>query len=210
LSSIGTNRRSGPNWVGLLTTRYNASRLQTYNLAWGGATVSAALAKPYTPSVHSLTDQVQKDFLPHYPASKFPPRATLYSVWIGINDVLGTAGNAAAVDKIFGQALPSALDALVTRGGAKFFMFVDVPPLEAAPSVMATPLEWRAKVTAAVKRWNERLRAEARALERRHPGVSVRDMSSYEVFSRIAKNPRSYKQTAGLKRVQGYCKKYQG
>jgi phospholipase/lecithinase/hemolysin len=161
-------------------------------------------------SVHSLTDQIQKDFLPHYPASRFPPRQTLYSVWIGINDVLGTAANDSAVNQIFGRALPSALDALVTRGGAKFIMLMDVPPLEAAPDVVKTQPEWRAKVTAAVKRWNERLRAESRALERRHPGVSVRDMSSYEVFSRIAKNPSSYKQTAGLKRVQGFCNKYQG
>jgi hypothetical protein len=160
--------------------------------------------------VHSLTDQVQKDFLPHYPSTRFPPLTTLYSVWIGINDVLRTADSAAKVDAIFTQALPAALDALVTRSGAKFFLFIDVPPLENAPEVLATPPEWRTKVAAAVRRWNERLRAEALALQRRHAGVAVRQVSSYEVFSRVTKNPRSYSQTAGLKRLQGFCKKYEG
>lgn len=160
--------------------------------------------------MHSLTDQVQKDFLPHFPASRFPPRQTLYSVWIGINDVLGTAANDSAVNQIFGRALPAALDALVTRGGAKFIMLVDVPPLEAAPDTLKTPKDWQAKVAVAVKRWNERLTAESRALQARHQGVSVRVMSSHDVFAKIAKDPRSFKQTAGLKKLQGYCNKYQG
>jgi hypothetical protein len=172
--------------------------------------VSAALTRPYQPSVHSLTDQVQNDFLPKYPPSRFPPRTTLYSVWIGINDVLNTVNSPANVDRIFAQALPAALDALVARGGAKFFLFVDVPPLEDAPQVVESTAAWRAQVAAAVRRWNDRLRAEARALEKRHAGVAVRVASSYEVFARVAKNPRSFSQTAGLKRVQGFCKKYEG
>jgi len=125
------------------------SRLQTYNLAWGGATVDAALAKPYTQSVHSLTDQVKKDFFPHLPGLQVPaaPDAVL-----GVDRHQRRARHAAnesAVNEIFGRALPSVLDALVTRGGAKFIMLMDVPPLEVAPDVVKTQAYWRTKVTAA-------------------------------------------------------------
>src|SRR5690242_18177297 len=52
----GWTSSNGPNWVGFLTTTYNASKLLTYNLAYGGATVDSALVTPYAPTVLSLKD----------------------------------------------------------------------------------------------------------------------------------------------------------
>lgn len=42
----------------MITTKYNASTILTYNLAYGGATIDANLVKPYVDTVQSLTDQV--------------------------------------------------------------------------------------------------------------------------------------------------------
>ena len=63
----------------------------TYNLAFSGATIDANLVKPFTPIVKTLTDQVD-EFLASYadkPASaQWKSENTLFSVWIGINDVM--------------------------------------------------------------------------------------------------------------------------
>ena len=78
---------------------YNNSLVLTYNFAYGGATIDASLVTPYEPTVQSLTDQVNQ-FLATV-ASK-PATApwtssnTLFSFWIGINDIgnsYGSGGN---------------------------------------------------------------------------------------------------------------------
>ena len=84
-------RYSGPNWVEFLTTTYNATYVQTYNLAYGGATVDSALVKPYLPTVLSLKQQIQDEYLPTYGSKPaFAPwssKDSLFSIFIGINDV---------------------------------------------------------------------------------------------------------------------------
>jgi len=95
----GWTSSNGPNWVGALTVKYNASLLMNYNLAFGGATVDPKLAKSYVPNVHSLIDQVEKDWTPNYakPSAKYAKnweaRSMLVGVWMGVNDVMGTHGN---------------------------------------------------------------------------------------------------------------------
>jgi hypothetical protein len=85
------NTSSGPNWVDFLTTTYNNSLIFTYNLADGGATIDGNLIKPWKPEVQSLTDQIEKRFLPAY--GKKPANAhwtagnSLFAFFIGINDV---------------------------------------------------------------------------------------------------------------------------
>jgi hypothetical protein len=90
-----------------LTTKYNASKVLTYNVADGGATVDADIVKPYAPTVASLKDQVHKRFLPTYgkkPASApWTSSNSLFSFWIGINDVANLIweGNYSRMDKVF-------------------------------------------------------------------------------------------------------------
>jgi len=86
----GSTVTGGPNWIDAETTVYNKSLILTYNLAYSGATIDANLVTPYTPTVKSLTDQVNQ-FLASYadkPASvPWKSKHTLFSVWIGINDI---------------------------------------------------------------------------------------------------------------------------
>jgi len=86
----GWTSASGPNWVGFVTTAYNNSLLYTYNYAYGGATINATLVEPWQPTVLSLIDQVNQ-FLDGAakkpPATPWTSQNSLFSVWIGINDI---------------------------------------------------------------------------------------------------------------------------
>jgi hypothetical protein len=62
----------------------------TYNYAYGGATIDAGLVQPYTPTVLSLTDQVDQflDGAGNKPStSPWTSANALFSIWIGINDI---------------------------------------------------------------------------------------------------------------------------
>jgi len=86
----GWTSASGANWVGYVTTAYNRSLLYTYNYAYGGATINATLVAPYQSTVLSLGDQVNQ-FLTGAgkkpPATPWTSQNSLFSVWIGINDI---------------------------------------------------------------------------------------------------------------------------
>lgn len=62
----GYTSSNGPNWVDFLTLTYNKTFVETVNLAYGGATVDSALVAPYLPTVLSLKEQVEEEFLPTY------------------------------------------------------------------------------------------------------------------------------------------------
>ncbi|RMZ67627.1 fungal cellulose binding domain-containing [Pyrenophora seminiperda CCB06] len=173
----GWTSSNGPNWVGFLTTTYNASRLLTYTLASGGATVDAALVTPYAPTVLSLKDQVQSQFLPTYgshPAGIAPwtSSSALFSFWIGINDVGNSwrGGNTTALyDAIF-AVYAKQLDALYATG-ARNFLFLAVPPVNLAPLTLqagdaATAV---AKEGEAIADWNKRLDIMVAAFQAKHP-----------------------------------------
>ena len=80
----------GTNWIDLNTVQFNKSLILTYNYAYGGATIDAALVPPYTSTVLSLTDQVNQ-FLngaANKPSgAQWTSSDALFSFWIGINDI---------------------------------------------------------------------------------------------------------------------------
>ena len=80
----------GTNWIDVDTTVYNKSLVLTYNYAYGGATINASLVAPYEPSVLSLVDQVN-EFLGTVagrpPSTPWTTGDSLFSFWIGINDI---------------------------------------------------------------------------------------------------------------------------
>ncbi|KAK0196259.1 hypothetical protein F5146DRAFT_1133753 [Armillaria mellea] len=86
----GWTSSGGQNWVDYVTAVDNTSLVLTYNLAYGGATISADLVAPFDPTVLSLTDQVNQ-FLDSYASkpstTQWTSADTLFSVWIGINDI---------------------------------------------------------------------------------------------------------------------------
>jgi hypothetical protein len=84
--SPGYTSSNGPNWVDFTTVNYSKSLV----LAYAGATVDAALVKQYLPTVLSLKQQIQNEFIPIYAPNTtavWNPLATLFAIWIDINDV---------------------------------------------------------------------------------------------------------------------------
>jgi hypothetical protein len=78
------------NWVYHGTATYNTSLVFTYNYAYGGATIDAALVRPLLPIMMSLKDQVNKFLKTAATKSATIPwksEDALFSVWIGINDI---------------------------------------------------------------------------------------------------------------------------
>ena len=92
----------------------------TYNYAYGGATIDANLVTPYTPTVLSLTDQVNQ-FLNG--AGKKPSTSpwtstnALFSIWIGINDIGNSyyqSGDRGAFSDVLLNAYFALIDKLVS------------------------------------------------------------------------------------------------
>ncbi|CAE7178865.1 Lipase GDSL domain containing protein [Pyrenophora teres f. teres] len=211
----GYTSSNGPNWVGFLTTTYNASRLLTYTLASGGATVDATLVTPYAPTVLSLKDQIQSQFLPTYgshPASApWTSDSALFAFFIGINDVGNSwwLGNATLYDAIF-AVYAKQLDDLYETG-ARNFLFLSVPPVNLAPLTLQKDDGGYAVKTEGevIQNWNKRLGGIVDAFQVRYPGSTrafVHD--TWGVFKKVIEDPRSWEQTAGLRNVTGFCEAY--
>jgi hypothetical protein len=106
---------NGPNWLDYFITRYNVSEIMAYNIAFGGATVDSALAKPIFPSnARSLKQQIRDDWLPVYGSigsikgkyrGVWDSENSLFMIWMGINDVFRTyeTKDPELVSRIFDQ-----------------------------------------------------------------------------------------------------------
>ena len=92
----GSTSANGPNYVDFLTTTYNRSYIQTYNLGYGGATIDPSLvASPFGDIVQSFRQQLHDEFLPTYannPTVPWAPADTLFTIFFGINDVIISYG----------------------------------------------------------------------------------------------------------------------
>ncbi|KAI5861427.1 carbohydrate esterase family 16 protein [Durotheca rogersii] len=217
----GWTSSNGPNWVGFLTFKYNASRLQTYNLAYGGATVDSALVQPYIPTVLSVRQQVEDEFTPAYtgasPRAPSAPRWTgadsLFAFWIGINDVGNTYGSGpdawpSLYSRIF--SVYAGLVAKLYDAGARNFVFLNVPPVDRSPLTVGQGQRAAEQERAAIADWNGRVADLAAALKSNHTEqVNVWLYDTNESFGRVIDNPTAFPQTAGLKNTTAYCTAYQ-
>jgi phospholipase/lecithinase/hemolysin len=209
----GWTSSNGPNWVDFLTYTYTQSLVQTYNLAYGGATVDSALVAPYTPTVLSLKNQVQDQFLPIYGSTKtavpWKASTSLFAFFIGINDVGNSwwLANTTLTDTIF-----TTYDGLleqVYKSGARSFLFLTVPPVNRAPLTLANG-NWSIEHEGtAILDWNKRVASLASKMQARHSGVKTFVHDTWKVFDDVIANPKVYEQTAGLKNVTGWCTAYE-
>ncbi|KAJ8074376.1 hypothetical protein PM082_015276 [Marasmius tenuissimus] len=85
----GWTATGGEQWLDYDTTQFNKSLTLTYNFAYGGATIDANLVEPYEPTVKSMTDQINQflDWNEAGGSAVWKSENTLFSVWIGINDI---------------------------------------------------------------------------------------------------------------------------
>ncbi|KAJ5184869.1 Lipase GDSL [Penicillium cf. griseofulvum] len=159
--TLGTGTTGGGiNWVGDLTTVYNASLVLSYNFAVGGASLDNALVQ--TNTKEDVVTQIAS-FQTAY--SKKPATApwssdnAVFGIWIGINDIGWAAASqdsSVLVPKIMAQYKAQA-EKLYADGGRKF-IFLNVPSVSRSPmiidqgeAVAANHAKWLAAFNAALK-----------------------------------------------------------
>ncbi|KAF2830711.1 hypothetical protein CC86DRAFT_378966 [Ophiobolus disseminans] len=210
----GWTSSNGPNWVGFLTTTYNKSNILTYNLAYGGATVDSALVTPYAPTVISMKDQVQTQYLPIYgshPATApWTSKSSLFAFFIGINDVGNSwwLNNATLYDAIF-STYAGLLDQIYDTG-ARNFLFLSVPPVNLSPLILNQADNGYAKEYEGyvIADWNSRLANMTAAFKAKHKGVTTFIHDTNALYTKVIQDPKAFEQTAGLKNVTAFCKAY--
>ncbi|KAJ8118333.1 hypothetical protein OPT61_g664 [Boeremia exigua] len=210
----GWTSSNGPNWAGFLATTYNASFIKAYNVAYGGATVDSALVTPYAPTVLSLKDQVELEFVPRYGShpkdAPWTSKDSLFAFFIGINDVGNSwwLNNATLYDAIFTRY--SGLLDQVYKTGARNFLFLSVPPVQLAPLTLnqndgGYAVEAEGKV---IQDWNQRLTSMTQAFKKKNKDANLFVHDTYKVFNDVINNPKAYPQTSGLKNVTDFCAAY--
>ncbi|KAI0904397.1 hypothetical protein F4823DRAFT_615111 [Ustulina deusta] len=211
----GYTSSNGPNWVGYLTVKYNASSLLTYNLAYGGATVDASLVTPYDSSVKSLKDQVESEFIPGYTGNSAKATWTgddsIFAVWIGINDIGNSYWNGAdATDALNAQifdVISSLVDQIYAAGGRNYVL-INVPPLDRTPLIIPQG-DWAVSVSGAdVASWNQKVANFAEDLKAK-ADTNVWVYDANKSFGEVIDDPQSHAETAGLTNTTDYCAAYQ-
>ncbi|KAF8874987.1 hypothetical protein BD779DRAFT_1450461 [Infundibulicybe gibba] len=200
----GWTSSNGENWVDFVATAYNKSLLLTYNYAYGGATIDAKLVTPFDPSVLSLTDQVNQflNSVASKPASTpWTSANSLFSIWIGINDI-GNSYYLSGDRSAFSDTLLNAEFALVQKlsanvfspsnVGARNFLFLNVPPVDRSPLMLAQAASAQAIEKTVIDTFNSKLAAKASAFKSANSGVQTWIWDSNAAFKTILNSPKTY------------------
>ncbi|KAL9112294.1 MAG: hypothetical protein Q9227_003412 [Pyrenula ochraceoflavens] len=209
----GYTSSDGPNWIDYMTETFNTSYIQTYNLAYGGATVDSSLVAQYLPTVLDMQQQVNQEFLPDYSSqsSTTPPWSshdTLFIIWIGINDIGNSYG---AQNSSLNSIIFSELSDLVSEmynSGARNFLFLNVPPVDRSPLTTAQGPASSALEKSDIADWNSRLTSYTTRLRQQHRDSTVFLFDTNALFNTVLDDPRRFAETAGYKNTTGYCEAY--
>lgn len=168
-----------------------------------------------------MKEQIRSQFLPGYagdaPTAPGAPAwagaDSVFAFWIGINDV----GNswwfeAPELEALYGDifALYAALAAELYAAGARNFVFVDVPPVDRSPLMIAQGPEAAAGEKKIIAQWNGLVAGVAADLKAAHAGdVNVWSYSSSGSFGAALDDPTVYAATASMKNLTEFCTEYQ-
>ncbi|KAJ7053048.1 hypothetical protein C8F01DRAFT_1375591 [Mycena amicta] len=195
----GFTGAGGENYVGFDTVTFNRSQILTYNFAYGGATIDASLVTPFEPTVLSLTDQVNEflNGVGKKPASaQWTSANALFSVWIGINDIGNSYGNGGD-RSAFSDTLLNAYFALVQKlqvftAGARQFLFINVPPIDRSPLMLAQSTSAQALEKSVLATFNSKLAAKISAFKAANSGVTTWLWDSNAAFTTILNSPQQF------------------
>ncbi|KAA1470460.1 hypothetical protein DENSPDRAFT_775132 [Dentipellis sp. KUC8613] len=191
----------GVNWIDQATVVTNHSLVLTYNYAYGGATINATLVAPYEPTVLSLVDQVNQ-FLaqPNVGTGDkiWNSSNALFSVWIGINDIGNSYYLSGSRDAFSDTLLDNyfeLIEELVSANydvGARNFLFINVPPIDRSPLMLAQAASAQALEKSVIVGFNSKLATRVSNLTTTHSGVKTWLWDSNTAFSQVLNNPATY------------------
>ena len=194
-----------------LTTKWNKSYVETFDLACGGATVDSDLVVPFLPTVRSLKQQIEDDYCPNYGSSpQWNPNVTLFAIWIGINDI----GNSfARKNDSLNAAIFDVYSNLVDKlyiSGARNILFFNVPPLEQTPRTIAEGHDAQMAEKADILDFNWRIDGLVQNLTDAYLDVSAMQFNAHALFSQVLLDPTVFPETAGYRNLTNWCEKYSG
>lgn len=208
----GATSSNGPNYIDFLTTTYNQTLVETYNLAYGGATVDSDIVPCYLPTVPDYRQQVNTEFMPYYvdenaANSDWTPQNSLFITFFGINDV--TNSYSAQNTTINGDILTvySGLVGQLYNAGARNFLFMNVPPVNLSPGTVMNGASAQALESADITNFNNQI-AQVASTYSTYPDATVFLYDTNAMFSHVLKNPTSFQQTAGYVNTTTYCTAY--
>jgi len=134
-------------------------------------------------------------------------------VWIGINDVGNSYYNGVeATTELYWKIFDvySSLVEDLYGAGARNFVFLNVPPVQRSPLILAQGEEAAALETEALERFNALIEGLAGDLKKKHEReVNVWVYDSYKSFGEVLDDVEAYPQTAGYKDTTTFCEAYQ-
>ncbi|OAX37123.1 carbohydrate esterase family 16 protein [Rhizopogon vinicolor AM-OR11-026] len=203
---------NGLNWVDFLTGTYNRTALKVFNLAFGGATIDAALVPPPIPTALSVVDQVTQfnEYLAPKPVGAiWNSTNSLFAIWIGINDVDGSFGwsnisqpefYGVLMDRLFSQ-----VDDLYLKG-ARSFLFLTVPPINRAPFWVQQGSEVAPQIATDIAEYNTHLRQSVHAFKANYIDLDlVIVFDTQPIFNLLLDEWETF----GFINVTGYCTAYE-
>ncbi|KAJ7758241.1 hypothetical protein B0H16DRAFT_1720846 [Mycena metata] len=194
--------------------------LRTY--AYGGATINGTLVAPYLPTVLSLIDQVH-EFLAGAGTkpvtSPWTSANSLFTVWIGINDLgnsFSEPGDRSAFSDLLLEEYFTQVQELVRRlqafrvstsrlfspslkivansaVGGKNFLFINVPPMERTPLMIAGQnATGLALLKSVILTYNSKLATKVVSFKANNTGVKTWLWDAHTEFNTILDNPTQY------------------
>ena len=210
----GYTASNGPNWVDFLTTTYNETFIKTVNLAYGGATVDSALVRPYLPTVLSLKEQIEQEYLPKYSTSpsffNWKANDTLFASFLGINDVGNSYANPNAswvlADDVaeYGRLMDT-----IYQSGARNFLFLNVPPVNRSPLTVAQGASAESLEASYIAAYNTNITHMAADLTRSYSDVTTFVFDTNSIFNQVLDNPCWYPETCPYQNTTDYCFYYE-
>lgn len=174
-------------WIEQLAGLMNLPVPQPFAKGGSNYAVAGALTgndPSYSPSsltaIPYLTDQLNL-FLA---ANHTPPANALYVFWGGSNDVLQSFSPATAVANVQGNI------ATLATAGAKYFLWVNIPPVGDVPENINTSN--RSSLDAASVAYNQAMTSAVAQLKVAHPGITIITLDAYSLFLLATQNPLQY------------------
>ncbi|CAG1962469.1 unnamed protein product [Fusarium graminearum] len=205
IGNTGKTSSNGKMWPMYLTTQYNASSILLYNMAVGGAVVDKDIV---TTGPNDVDTQVH-DKLPVYLDQQpklFAPKETLWTVFIGINDIYRTItqdDQEETIVAIIARIRQLTLD--LYSDGARQFLFVSTPPQSLFPN--NRPKDIAPKLEAASQSWNKKLKKLVHDLDRELKHSTFFFFDIVPLITAVTEDPSQFPETA-IYKSNAFCADY--